>query len=119
MVSGNQSKHIQCNICGPFFSIPDYNQHIATVEHKNAAVKYFNDRFDLKNLRIFPSFSNDVFKFLSDAKIDFMFLVGHLLSKHNAMLIDVHMFGLYHDESLNEENKNIAEAKQFDVSSKV
>lgn len=105
---------IHCHICGLFFSVPAYNQHLETVEHQNKSVKYYEMRIASDNLQIFPFFEEDISEFLNDAKNDFEFLVRNLLSKNEKMLINVQLYGLYYDEKFKEENKNIAESMQFD-----
>jgi len=116
----NKNKEIPCHICGTFFDVCNYNQHVQTTKHLDACEEYFKDRIDFENYRIFScSVCITVREFFNTIEKDFTVLVDHLLLKHNALMIDVYFFALYHEDSLNLENKNIAEVKHFNVDNKV
>uniref|UniRef100_A0A2H8TSY1 Zinc finger protein 236 n=1 Tax=Melanaphis sacchari TaxID=742174 RepID=A0A2H8TSY1_9HEMI len=119
MSSQNKNEEILCNVCQTFFDVCFYNQHIQTTEHLTACEEYFKDRIDFENYRIFScSISVTIEEFFKSIKLDFAILVNHLLLKHNALVIDICFFALFHEDSLNVENKNIAEVKYFNAYNK-
>lgn len=92
-----------------------YNQHIQTKVHKTASDKY-KDRIDFKNYRIFSSsFSDTIVQFLSSVEQDFTVLSTYLLLVHSAVVVDINYSALYHEETGDDKNKNIAEVKDFHV----
>ncbi|KAE9535620.1 hypothetical protein AGLY_007521 [Aphis glycines] len=119
MSSQDNNEKMLCHVCDTFFHVCYYNQHIQTTKHLNAYEEYFKDRIDFENYRIFScSVNATTEEFFKSIKQDFTILVNHLLLEHNALMIDIHYFALYHEDSLNVENKNIAEVKHFDVYNK-
>lgn len=58
-------------------------------------------------------------EFFQDIKNDFGILVDHLVQLHGAIVVDVSLVGLYHEDKLNLENKNFAEIKDFNIVNKV
>lgn len=120
MSSQDNNEKMLCHVCDTFFYICYYNQHIQTTKHLSAYEEYFKDRIDFENLRIFScSVNATTEEFFKSIKQDFTILVNHLLLKYNTLMIGIHYFALYHEDSLNVENKNIAEVKHFDVFNKV
>lgn len=116
----NTNEEIPCHICGTFFNVFYYNQHIQTTRHISACEEYFKDRIDFENYRIFScSVRDNTTEFLNSIEQYFTILVNHILLEHSALVVDVFFFALYHEDSLNVENKNIAEVKHFDVYNKV
>jgi len=118
MSTQNKNKEIRCHICGTFFDVLRYNQHIQTTRHISACEEYFKDHIDFENYRIFScSVCDTTTEFLNSIEQYFTTLVDHILLEHTALVIDVFFFALYHED--NAENKNIAEVKHFDVYNKV
>lgn len=121
MVQQNENEKTgQCHVCG-CTSFDNYHEHVKTTDHKIASDEYFRDRIDFENYQIFSAFSCcTAVDFLNTIKNDFCILVHHLILLQNtAVMVDINFFGLYHEESSNTENKNIAELKRFDVCNKV
>lgn len=119
MFSQDNNEKMLCHVCDTFFHVCYYNQHIQTTKHLSAYEEYFKDRIDFENYRIFScSVNTTTEEFFKSIKQDFTILVNHLLLEHNTLMIDIHYFALYHEDSLNVENKNIAEVKHFDVYNK-
>lgn len=119
MSTQNKNEDVLCHICGTFFNEYYYNQHVQTTGHLNACEEYFKDRIDFENYRIFScSVCINTTEFFDTIKHDFTILVDHILLEHIALVVDVYFFALYHENSLNVENKNIAEVKHFEVYNK-
>lgn len=118
------NEEVLCHVCGTFSVVccnhNFYDQYVQTVNQLSAYEEYFKDRIDFENYRIFSSSvcvtTTDFFNSIEEG---FIVLVNRLLLEHNALVINVHFFALYHEDSLNEDNKYIAEVKMFDVCNKV
>jgi len=130
MTTQNKNEEILCHVCGAFFVMSYnhncYNKHVQTIDkhqtinHLSAYEEHFKDRIDFDSYRIFSSsVCVTTTEFFSTIEQDFTILVNHLLLEHNAFLINVNYFALYHEDSLNVDNKYIAEVKIFDVFNKV
>ncbi|KAL4112492.1 hypothetical protein QTP88_016265 [Uroleucon formosanum] len=119
MPTQNKNEEILCPTCGIVFYESCYNQHIQTTTHINACEEYFKDRIDFENYRIFScSVCVTTTEFFKTIEQYFTILVDHILLEHNILVVDIYFFALYHEDSLNVENKNIAEVKHFDVYNK-
>jgi len=120
MSTQNKNKDILCHICSTFFDEYCYNQHIQTTRHISACEEIFKDRIDFENYRIFScSDCITTTEFFKTIEKYFTILVDHIILEHNTLVVDIYFFALYHEDSLNVENKNIAEVKHFDVYNKV
>jgi len=120
MSTENKIEEILCNICDTLFDKFSYNQHIQSPRHLSACEEHFKDRIDFENYRIFScSVCVTTTEFFNSIEQYFSILVNHILLEHSALIVDVYFFALYHEDSLNIENKNIAEVKHFDVYNKV
>jgi len=120
MSTENKNKEILCHICGALFDEFCYSQHVLNPRHLSACEENFKDRIDFENYRIFScSVCVTTTEFFNSIEQYFSILVSHILLEHSALVVDVYFFALYHEDSLNIENKNIAEVKHFDVYNKV
>lgn len=120
MLTENKNEEILCNICGTLFDEFCYNQHIQNPRHLSACEENFKDRIDFENYRIFScSVCVTKTEFFNSIEQYFSILVNHILLEHRALIVDIYFVALYHEDSLNMENKNIAEVKHFDVYNKV
>lgn len=119
-VQKNENERIQCPVCKNSVTVLSYNQHIQTKVHKSASDKYYKDRIDFENYRLYSSsFSDTIVQFLSSVEQDFTVLSTHLLLVHSAVLLDINYSALYHEEIADDKNKNIAEVKDFHIHKKV
>ncbi|XP_060870680.1 uncharacterized protein LOC132945074 [Metopolophium dirhodum] len=119
MSTQNKNEEILCHICSTFFDEYCYNQHIQTTRHISACEENFKDRIDFENYRIFScSVCVTTTEFFKAIEKYFTILVDHIILEHNTLVVDIYFFALYHEDSLNVENKNIAEVKHFDVYNK-
>ncbi|XP_016657158.1 uncharacterized protein LOC100160441 isoform X2 [Acyrthosiphon pisum] len=116
MSTQNKNDEILCHICSTFFDEYCYNQHIQTTRHISACEESFKDHIDFENYRIFScSVCVTTTEFFKTIEQYFTILVDHIILEHNTLVVDIFFFALYHEDSLNVENKNIAEVKHFDV----
>jgi len=124
MATLNKKKKVLCHVCGTFSAAccnrNCYDQHVQTVNQLSAYEEYFKNRIDFENYRIFSSsVCVTITDFFNAIEEDFIILVNRLRLEHNAMVINVNFFALYHEDSLKEDNKYIAEVKMFNVYNKV
>ncbi|XP_060871200.1 uncharacterized protein LOC132945468 isoform X2 [Metopolophium dirhodum] len=96
MATLNKNEEVLCHVCGTFSvaccNHNCYDQHVQTV--------------------------NQLIDFFTAIEEDFIILVNRLRLEHNALVININFFALYHEESLNEDSKYIAEVKMFNVYNK-